>query len=370
MASKYITPTLALSALSNRVIDIVKESGKLCGAFPAKNGIEEFITKYWNPHKGVVFANAAENVMESTTSNKVNRSGRPSIYNISVELLRLMIVNHGRSLEEIALLSENSTKQAEVSLEDLPFVVVRTRPIYEDSIPTGYIMLNEEEVVSYNGFREYGCYHPSLHNTIEALIRCISMSSSTIENKNCKVLYGVAAAFALQNSIKVHKYSRDYMKKKATDSGVDNQRVDELVVFDAKLCSFAVHQFSDILGNIIAVTRESSDTIVDRGGSMNSELIRHFSLNLPVIPQLDVIFAGLFAKHVNIVEARDDNRAVNGHLLSLFFRVMLPYGEKVSKSKVTQVPDNLMRMLVRMVDGCFTFQECQNDSARGSLRKG
>lgn len=371
MASKYITPTLALSALSNRVIDIVKESGKLCGAFPAKNGIEEFITKYWNPYKGVIFANAAEKVMESTTSNKVDRSGRPSIYNISVELLRLMISNHGRCLEEIALLSEHS-KQPGVSLEDLPFaVIVRTRPIYEDdSIPTGYIMLNEEEVVSYNGFREYGYYHPSLHNTIEALIRCISMSSSTNENKNCKVLYGVAAAFALQNSVKVHKCNRDYTEKKATDSGVDDQRVDELVVFDAKLCSFAVHQFSDILGNIISVTRESSGTIVDRAGSMNSELIRHFSLNLPVIPQLDVIFAGLFAKHVNIVAARDDSRAVNGHLLSLFFRVMLPYGEKVSKSKVTQVPDNLMRMLVRVVDGCFTLQECQNDSARDSLRKG
>eukprot|EP00557_Chaetoceros_sp_GSL56_P005237 CAMPEP_0176506074 /NCGR_PEP_ID=MMETSP0200_2-20121128/16840_1 /TAXON_ID=947934 /ORGANISM="Chaetoceros sp., Strain GSL56" /LENGTH=1038 /DNA_ID=CAMNT_0017905683 /DNA_START=28 /DNA_END=3145 /DNA_ORIENTATION=- len=342
--TKYTTPTAAFSALSTRIVEILKESGKLCGMFPLKNGVEEFIEKYYNPAKGVVFTKPAEEIM-STSSNKMDRSGRPSIYNITMEVLRLMIVNHGRCLEEIALLAESST-QKQVSLEECPFaVVLGTRPIYEGSVSTGYIMLNEEEAASDTGFKEYKYYQPSLYKTIEALIRCVTTSSSANENKNCKVLFGAAAAFALQNSMKVRKCS--------TDVDSDIQKLDELIVIDPKLSSFAVHQFSDILDNIISVTRESVSTVIDRSASINSELIRHFSLNVAVTPKLDENFAGLFARHTNIIEIRDDNKAVNGHLLSLFCRVMLPCGEKVPKSKVIQVPDNLVRILMSIVDGCL-----------------
>jgi hypothetical protein len=368
-AGKYITPTLAFSALSTRVIEILKESGKFCGTFPAKNGTEEFIRKYYNPYKGVVFANAAEKGTEFTASTRAERSRKPSIFNIAVEVLRLMIVNHGRCLEEIASLYENS-KQAGFSLEDLPFTGISgTWPVYDGSICTGYILLNEDEVVIDNCFKEYGYYHPSLHKTIEALIRCVSTSSSANENKSCKVLYGAAAAFALQNSIKVHKYSSSCKNKKATKSDTEIEKNDELVVFDAKLCSFAINKFSGVLDNIISVTRESSGTVIDRGGSINSELIRHFSLNLPVVPQLEVSFAGLFAKQSNIVEMGDDDIAVNGHLLSLFFRALLPFEDRVPKGKVIQVPDGLVRILMRVIDGCCTLQDCQNDSSKGRQRK-
>jgi hypothetical protein len=360
----HATTTLALSALSTRIVDLVHESGKSCGIFPSKNGIHQFITKYYDPYVGIVHP------IDKKLNSEVTSSGRPSIYNITVEVLRLMMMNHGCCLNEIAASIKNSRyNESRVFMSNFPFSIVAGSHVDESSLPTGYIMLNEGEEMNCDWISEYGYYHPSLHNTIDSLIRCANFSSPTNDKNAYKILCSLAAAFALKNSIATHNYNMSKPKMKYDMMDCDILNIDNVVVVDAKLCSYSLHQLSDILRNITSITRNNSGISSYRECNINSEIIRHFSLNVPIVPKQELMYAGIITADATVAATNKSDHAINGYLLSLFFRVMLPADEKISRSNVIRTPDMLMSMVMHVIEACYTLKKPSSDYGRDQTNR-
>ena len=373
-----VMPSLALSALSVRIVEIVQESGKLCGTFPTKNGMEEYIHGLYDAFDGVVLA--ASTGVDVMLSVQVGiRARRPSIYNLVIAVLRLMILNHGQCLKDIAVLAEQCGQGQGPESGEFPFDLVVGKDDaggVESGPVVGHILVNEEELVKEAIIKEYSYYNPVMHKTIETLIRCVNTSYSSTERNDCKILYGFAAAFALKASVVEHHCGPPKRKKKGVSSSTRSivPIVDSIVVVDAKLCSFAVHYLTEILANIVTFTKNSfRGDVVDKGASMNAEMIGHFYLDNPIVPDQTLNQAGIF-----IDESRDNHQRIetadekgwrNGFLLALFFRAFLPTHKKALKSTLVKTPVTVIDTMMNAIKTCYSVKQDPVAIAAGKVKK-
>lgn len=344
-------PSLILSVLVVRIVDIIQESGKLCGTFPTKNGMEDYIQGLYDAYNGVIQPEKVGGDSGGVYSAQLgNRTKRPNIYNLVICVLRLMILNHGQCLKDIAILSEECSLQGNES-KDFPFDLVVGQDAGDGPV-VAHILINEEELVKTAIIKEYSYYNPVVHKTIETLIRCGSTSYSSSERKDCKILYGFAAAFALKASVVKHHCEPHKQKRKGI-------AVDSIVVVDAKLCSFAVHYLTEILENIVAFTKNSfRGDEVDKGASMNADMIGHFHLDNPIVPDQTLNQSGLFTdtsrNDFNRVEKADEKGWRNGFLFSLFFRALLPTNKKATKASLIKTPFTVIDAMMNAVKVCYS----------------
>ena len=378
-----VMPSLALSALSVRIVEIVQESGKLCGTFPTKNGMEDYIYGLYDAFDGVVLATSTGvDVLLSAQVGMGVRARRPSIYNLVIAVLRLMILNHGQCLKDIAVLAEQCGQGQGPESGDFPFALVVGQGADDDAggeengPVVGHILVNEEELVKEAIIKEYSYYNPVIHKTIETLIRCVNTSYSSTERNDCKILYGFAAAFALKASVVEHHCGPPKRNKKGASSSTSSivPMVDSIVVVDAKLCSFAVHYLTEILANIVTFTKNSfRGDGVDKGASMNAEMIGHFYLDNPIVPDQTLSQAGIFTdesrdNHQRI-ETADEKGWRNGFLLALFFRALLPTHQKASKSTLVKTPVTVIDSMMNAIKTCYSVKQDPVAIAAGKVKK-
>ena len=376
-----VMPSLALSALSVRIVEIVQESGKLCGTFPTKNGMEDYLQGLYDAFDGVVLARSTGvDVMHSVQLG--SRARRPSIYNLVIAVLRLMILNHGECLKDIAVLAEQFGQGQGPESGEFPFDLVVGQGADDDTggvengPVVGHILVNEEELVKEAIIKEYTYYNPVMHKTIEILIRCVNTSFSSTERNDCKILYGFAAAFALKASVVEHHCGIPKRKKKGVSSSTSSlvPIVDSIVVVDAKLCSFAVHYLTDILANIVTFTKNSfRGDVVDKGASMNAEMIGHFYLDNPIVPDQTLNQAGIFIDETRDnyqrIETADEKGWRNGFLLALFFRALLPTHKKASKSTLVKTPVTVIDAMMIAIKTCYAVKRDPVAIAAGKVKK-
>ena len=371
-----VTGSLSMSILSSRVIEIVQESGKLCGNFPSKHGMEGYIQDLYNVFDGVHGSDDASN---SSASLHELRAKRPNIYNLVVVVLRLMLLNHEKCLMDIA----ESTQR-----DECPFDLVtmadadpRARPARKSdqsnaSGVVGHVLINEEEVVKDSIVKEYANYHPLMHKTIDSLIKCVNTSHTSTSKNESKILYAIAAAFAFRCSVVTHVCEPPTRERKAEKGASNMPPVGSVVVVDAKLCSFAIHHFSEIVDHIIKLTKQSfrGDDVDSAAKDMSAAIIQNFVLDQPLLPDLASNQAGLFASASRTadadpnVESGDEKGWRNGFFLALFLRAMLPGKKKAVKAVVSRTPLNLVQRLLSVAQTCYAVKHETAITGKGRKR--
>ncbi len=340
---------LVLNVFASRAIDLLQESGKMCGSVPSKNGTEEYIAQRWNAFEDVVGMNESSGAAGSTTAVSPSRASgirRPSIQNLVIIVLRLVILSHQQCLKGIA-------RTALRSNSPIQFTQSQSKSSEEDRLR--YVLINEEESIQQSLLHEFAFYHPMLNKTIETLIRCAVSTHSPTDFASTKHLYGIASSLALRSSVVSYEVGLTGKKGKADSS------VDTVVVVDAKLCSFAVHHLLEAVAAIISFATKSphgneNDTTVKE---LTTPIIEHFLLNEPINPDMTVENASIFissAKSEKCTFKFQETVVQDGFILGLFLRAMLPGAKKVGKGVTSKSPQALVELLMKAVKCCYNIR--------------
>ena len=329
------------------------------------------------------------------------RTKRPNIYNMVVVVMRLMLLNHEKCLMDVATMTREDNCPFEMIVDvaagpgdgakDPGPSSTTTRSAASASASTtsssssvGHVLLNEEEVTPNSIVKEYGYYHPLMHKTIETLIKCVYNGSShtSIGKNESKILYAIAAAFSLRCSVVSHEFEpvavAGAREKRAAKSSKKKPSVsvDSVVVVDAKLCSFATFQFSEITDHIIKMTKQSfrGDDVDAAAKDISAAIIQNFILDQPLLPVLGSNQAGLFISPARGAEAdprlesSDEKGWRNGFFLALFLRVFLLDEKNVSKSIVSGTPMELVRTMLSVAQTCYAVKKDGDLSGSGRKR--
>ena len=366
--------SLALSILSTRIVEIVQESGKLSGNFASKNGTEEYIQGIYDAFEGVS-PRPGTGSASTTSTTKVSayhelRTKRPNIYNLVVVVIRLVLMNHEQCLVDIAHSAEGNNSPFDmVSSEHLDVPGKGNKEATQGA--TGYVLINEEEVVKNSIAKEYAKYHPMIHKTIESLIKCVNFSHTSSSKNESKILYAIASAFAMKCSVVAQECEPPSRGRNSHSAGSKDQYVGNVVVVDSKLCSFALFHLSEIVDHIIKLTKQSfqGDEIDPGAKDFSANIIQTFLLDQPLIPDLEKHQAGLFTsslRHAQTdynVELCDEKGWRNGYFVGLFLRAMLPGRRRAIKSVASRTPLDLVLRLLSVVRACYAMEK--NSSVLG-----